>query len=335
VKYSKRTPPLLFSKEPDATWTVDRQAVENEFPELLDVPKNLKAFTPVESDIRRYRFVTFHQSFCYEDFVEGIKPVVRTDAEGEDVGKGQGEIKYTIKPGVFRELADEARKDPSNKYALFIDEINRGNVANIFGELITFIEEDKRLDADGDLERSPWTATLPYSRQRFGVPRNLHIIGTMNTADRSIEALDTALRRRFSFVPTYPNPELLRGYQPDGFGVNLESLLKAINERLEVVLDRDHTIGHSYFMSLKAVPDPLAELQRVFANSILPLLQEYFYGNPSRIGMILGSTFVRKSGAPAKLAKGDWDTSDAEEKEVYEIAPQDKWNLAAFQSIYA
>jgi 5-methylcytosine-specific restriction endonuclease McrBC GTP-binding regulatory subunit McrB len=239
-----------------------------------------------------------------------------------------------MKKGVFRELAEQARKDPSNRYALFIDEINRGNVANIFGELITLIEEDKRLDADGDLERSAWTVTLPYSRQRFGVPKNLYIIGTMNTADRSIEALDTALRRRFSFVPTYPKPGLLQQYQPDGFGVELESLLKTINERLELLLDKDHTIGHSYLMAVKDSPDPLVGLQKVFANGILPLLQEYFFGNPSRIGMVLGPAFVSKRVASAKLLTGGWDSDDAEPKEVYDITPQDKWDLAAFQSIY-
>jgi hypothetical protein len=336
VKYGQRSPPLFFAKDADSMWTLDRQMLENEFPDLVDVPRKLKSFTPVESEVRRYRFVTFHQSFSYEDFVEGIKPIVRSDAAvGDDVSKDGGEIAYVIKRGVFRELAEEARKDPSHGYALFIDEINRGNVANIFGELITLIEEDKRLDAEGDLDRSAWTVTLPYSRQRFGVPRNLRIIGTMNTADRSIEALDTALRRRFLFVPTYPKPDLLRQYQPDGFGVDLLSLLKTVNERLEVVLDRDHTIGHSYLMAVKNSPDPLEGLRQVFASAILPLLQEYFYGNPARIGMVLGSAFVRKRTAPAKLAKGDWDTGDAEEKEVYEISPQKEWTLSAFQSIYA
>jgi hypothetical protein len=337
VNYSQRSSPLIFSKEPDSMWTLDRQAVENEFPELLEVPKKIKEFTPIQSEIRRYRFVTFHQSFCYEDFVEGIKPVVRMDASDDDESDdGRGDIAYTVKKGVFQELVEEARKDPSHEYALFIDEINRGNVANIFGELITFIEEDKRLDASGNLEAgSSWTATLPYSRRRFGVPNNLYVIGTMNTADRSIEALDTALRRRFSFIPTYPKPALLRDYQPHGFGVNLESLLRTINDRLEMLLDRDHTIGHSYLMSLKDAPDPLAKLQRVFANNILPLLQEYFYGNPARIGMVLGSAFVTKRGASAKLAKGDWDTSEAEEKEIYDITPQEEWTLSVFQSVYA
>jgi hypothetical protein len=336
VKYGQRSPPLFFAKDADSMWTLDRQMLENEFPDLVDVPRKLKSFTPVESEVRRYRFVTFHQSFSYEDFVEGIKPIVRSDADvGEVVSKDGGEIAYVIKRGVFRELAEEARKDPSHGYALFIDEINRGNVANIFGELITLIEEDKRLDAGGNLDLSGWTVTLPYSRQRFGVPRNLFIIGTMNTADRSIEALDTALRRRFSFIPTYPKPDLLRQYQPDGFGVDLVSLLKTVNERLEVVLDRDHTIGHSYLMAVKDSPDPLEGLRQVFASAILPLLQEYFYGNPARIGMVLGSAFVRKRTAPATLAKGDWDTGDAEEKEVYEISPQKEWTLSAFQSIYA
>lgn len=283
----------------------------------------------------RYKFVTFHQSFCYEDFVEGIKPVVLASGEkvkGEEIS---GNIGYSIKPGVFRELAEEARKDPSNRYALFIDEINRGNVASIFGELITLIEKDKRLNDDGDLEKSDWTATLPYSRQLFGVPKNLFIIGTMNTADRSIEALDTALRRRFLFIPTYPRPKLLQDFQPAGFGVNLESLLTAINERLEILLDRDHTIGHSHLMCLKDASDPLSELKMVFANSIIPLLQEFFYGNPSRIGMILGSAFVKKRNAAIELKKIGGDVDDFDLKDVYDITPHDGWDLKAFQSIYA
>lgn len=332
VRYNQRTAPLVFSKDDNALWDLDRQVIELEFPELVKVSESLKSFSPVEFEFKRYRFVTFHQSFCYEDFVEGIKPILSEETANQE----SEQIAYTIKPGIFRILAEEARSNPIEKYALFIDEINRGNVANIFGELITFIEKDKRLNEDGDLKASTWKVDhLPYSRAPFGVPQNLYIIGTMNTADRSIEALDSALRRRFSFIPVYPKAELLKDRQPVNFDVDLEKLLKAINERLEILLDRDHTVGHSFFWDIKDSADPLFVLRKIFANSIIPQFQEYFYDNPTRIGMVLGPNFVRsKPSAESKLAVGEWDPDDAEEKGTYEIVPQEEWTLEAFKSIY-
>ena len=168
-------------------------------------------------------------------------------------------------------------------YVLIIDEINRGNVSQIFGELITLIEEDKRLGKDEALE-----VILPYSKEKFGVPSNLHIIGTMNTADRSVEALDTALRRRFSFVEMMPEYEALNKIQFDDF--HLGELLKTINSRIEALLDRDHTIGHSYFINIE--PNDTEALKEAFANKIIPLLQEYFYHDYEKIALILGEGFV-------------------------------------------
>ena len=168
-------------------------------------------------------------------------------------------------------------------YVLIIDEINRGNVSQIFGELITLIEEDKRLGKNEALE-----VILPYSKEKFGVPSNLHIIGTMNTADRSVEALDTALRRRFSFVEMMPEYEELNKIQFDDF--HLGELLKTINSRIEALLDRDHTIGHSYFINIK--PNDTEALKEAFANKIIPLLQEYFYHDYEKIALILGEGFV-------------------------------------------
>lgn len=151
------------------------------------------------------------------------------------------------------------------KYVLIIDEINRGNVSQIFGELITLIEESKRLDADESLE-----VKLPYSKKEFGVPSNLYIIGTMNTADRSVEALDTALRRRFTFEEMLPKPFLLKDKNIGT--VNLEEVLTIINKRIEVLLDRDHTIGHSYFMNVKNEND----LRNTFKNNIIPITTRVF-----------------------------------------------------------
>lgn len=168
-------------------------------------------------------------------------------------------------------------------YVLIIDEINRGNVSQIFGELITLIEEDKRLGKNEALE-----VILPYSKEKFGVPSNLHIIGTMNTADRSVEALDTALRRRFSFVEMMPEYESLNKIQFDDF--HLGELLKTINSRIEALLDRDHTIGHSYFINIK--PNDTEALKEAFTNKIIPLLQEYFYHDYEKLALILGEGFV-------------------------------------------
>lgn len=172
-------------------------------------------------------------------------------------------------------------ENEKNKYVLIIDEINRGNVSQIFGELITLIEDDKRLGKDEEIK-----VTLTYSKKEFGVPPNLYIIGTMNTADRSVEALDTALRRRFSFVEMPPKPELLKST-----AIDLQTLLKTINKRIEKLLDKDHLIGHSYFINVNS----WAELQEGFANKILPLMQEYFYGDYAKIGLVLGKDFFEES----------------------------------------
>jgi 5-methylcytosine-specific restriction protein B len=167
-------------------------------------------------------------------------------------------------------------------YFLIIDEINRGNVSAIFGELITLIEEDKRFGSKNQL-----FITLPYSREEFILPPNLYIIGTMNTADRSVEALDTALRRRFSFVEMLPDPSKLQGKIIDG--VDLKLLLETMNERIEVLVDRDHTIGHAFLINIKSID----ELRNAFANKIIPLLQEYFYGNYRKMEMVIGSDFFK------------------------------------------
>jgi len=168
---------------------------------------------------------------------------------------------------------------------LIIDEINRGNVSQIFGELITLLEEDKRLGKSEALE-----VTLPYSKEKFGVPPNLYIVGTMNTADRSVESLDTALRRRFSFTEMMPEYDDLIEIQFKEF--NLGDLLKVINDRIEVLLNRDHTIGHSYFIKIRK--NDHEGLRITFKNNIIPLLQEYFYGDYEKIGLIIGKDFFEE-----------------------------------------
>jgi|GEM_PF-1033128 len=180
----------------------------------------------------------------------------------------------------------EDNEEADKRFVLIIDEINRGNIPSIFGELITLLEPDKR---EGGKEAT--SVTLPYSKKPFKVPSNLFVIGTMNTADRSVEALDVALRRRFNFIPTYPEP--IKITQPDKFEVNLSKMLQVINDRIEYLIDRDHTIGHSYFMDISESDDPELELKKIFSKKVLPLLEEYFYGQRDKIGLVLGEDFVK------------------------------------------
>lgn len=207
-------------------------------------------------------------------------------------------------------------------HVLIIDEINRGNVSQIFGELITLIEPDKRSGMKEALE-----VTLPYSKEKFSVPPNLYIIGTMNTADRSVEALDTALRRRFSFLEMTPDYSLLAGQEEQG--IDLASLLKTINQRIEGLLDKDHAIGHSYFL---LVANNESSLKAVFFEEIIPLLQEYFYGNFGRIELVLGRGFVKSSPVTQSVfAKPSPDNDEFNDHVLYTLVRRDEMDEAAFQ----
>ncbi|MFZ2922392.1 MAG: AAA family ATPase [Desulfosalsimonadaceae bacterium] len=234
---------------------------------------------------KRYEFVTFHQSYSYEEFVEGIRPVMGETEDNKD------NICYEIKRGIFKQIALRATKQPDKAYAIFIDEINRGNISKIFGELITLIELDKRIKPDG----SGLKIRLPYSQEEFGVPVNLSIIGAMNTADRSIAFIDTALRRRFAFVEMMPDAELIRKTIGGDLGSMVADLLTNINDRIEFLYDRDHRIGHSYFLNIKNYLD----LKTVFLRHVIPLLQEYFYGDWGKICLVLGCPYS-EDGTPYK-----------------------------------
>ena len=166
------------------------------------------------SDSGQVAMVTFHQNFAYEDFIEGIRPAL-----GDEIGD---QIRYKLHDGIFKKIARAAEKDSDKQFVLIIDEINRGNIAKIFGELITLIEDSRRLGAEDEIK-----VTLPYSQTPFGVPKNLYLIGTMNTADRSIQLLDTALRRRFIFIEMMPEPEH-QGISTDVDGVNCQKMLRAM-----------------------------------------------------------------------------------------------------------
>jgi 5-methylcytosine-specific restriction protein B len=169
----------------------------------------------------------------------------------------------------------------NNVFIMCIDEINRANISSVFGDLITLIESNKRLGSQEEM-----SAILPYSKEKFGVPLNLQIIGTMNTADRSITLLDSALRRRFHFDEILPNPDVLDGIVIDGIVV--KELLKKINKRIVYFLGKDQSIGHSYFLGLNNSTNPKRELLSIFWNNVIPLLEEYFYNDTSKIRLVLG-----------------------------------------------
>ena len=216
--------------------------------------------------------------------------------------------------------------EPKN-HVLIIDEINRGNVSAIFGELITLLEEDKR---KGNPEHTE--VKLPYSGKDFSVPNNVYIIGTMNTADRSVEALDTALRRRFSFVEMQPDPEILSDEKYEKYkDVDLSKLLETINQRIEMLIDKDHQIGHSYFIGI----ENLGDLKRTFKDKIIPLLEEYFYGDFGKIGLVLGEKFIEQTKYAEKVfAKFTYEEDFLEDKKIYHITPSKDWDDEAFKSIY-
>jgi 5-methylcytosine-specific restriction endonuclease McrBC GTP-binding regulatory subunit McrB len=301
----------------------------------------------IEKNVANFSLISFHQSFSYEDFIEGIKP----DLENNNEEEKNSEISYSIQDGVFKIACDKAANiagyedlldcindtkenrqqtfKNAKPFYLLIDEINRGNVSSIFGELITLIENDKRLGGANEL-----ILDLPYSKKSFSVPANLHIIGTMNTADRSVEALDTALRRRFSFTEVAPNSELLKGKKVEE--VELKKLLETINDRIELLIDKDHKIGHSYFLNIETLED----LKQTFKNKVIPLLEEYFFGDYGKIGLVLGSAFIELKEDKAKVAfaknfiKVYEEAESLREKAVYTFIDENNWEASSFISIY-
>jgi mcrB domain protein len=240
------------------------------------------------------KFITFHQSYGYEDFIEGIRPYL--DDKSKD-------LKYILHSGIFKDICNKAKNDRQNNYVLIIDEINRGNISKIFGELISLIEASKREGSKEKLE-----VILPYSKESFTIPKNLYILGTMNTADRSIALLDIALRRRFYFIEMMPRYDIFKDIKINDIDLGL--LLSTINERIEFLLDREHTIGHSYFLNISSFED----LTSVFKNSIMPLLTEYFYDDFEKIKLVLGDNDFISSKNISINVKGS-----NQKKYVYEI----------------
>lgn len=230
---------------------------------------------------------------------------------------------------LFKEREQDYKVDnnPSEKpelkpYIIIIDEINRGNVSKIFGELITLIEASKRIGEKEELK-----VTLPYSGEKFGVPKNVYIIGTMNTADRSITSLDTALRRRFEFIEMMPDVSKL---SMDCEGINLQELLKAINTRIEYLLDREKTIGHAFFIGVENLND----LKKVFQNKIIPLLQEYFYNDYALIDAVLNKNDMLEISVENKDYLKNMTEFIESDKIVYKFSDSNNWSKDTFIKIY-
>lgn len=294
----------------------NREAILNQYKELVDKGQ--------------VAFCTFHQSYGYEEFIEGLK----SDGKGNFVTE-DGILKRIAYNAAYEGLKDEYKEDEvsyddkklkvnnyinkekafkeAKKFVLIIDEINRGNISKIFGELITLLEEDKRIGTSNQI-----VANLPYTKEKFSLPNNLYIIGTMNTSDKSIAQIDIALRRRFIFEEMMPNYDIL----DETDGIELDRLLNTINERVEFLLDRDHLIGHAYFVNCKSASDVI----NVIVNKVVPLLQEYFYGDNEKVGMILGGIgsskhdkyiVYREEKSASKIFKGFRNIGDIGSKEFF------------------
>jgi 5-methylcytosine-specific restriction protein B len=397
-----------------------------ELDELYPDRAELKKIFDHYKEIGQIKFITFHQSFSYEDFVEGIR------AEANDKG-----LSYDVKPGLFKELCDDARIEYEAKrsnsiqiedesinqaierlirkakekklvfhtkagkeirvfanqqgtlfaltqkdidislslrhirnylklqneeiidqksyewaiakalraelkasasayakpkpYVLIIDEINRGNISRIFGELITLIEDSKRQGNDEEL-----STILPYSKEEFSIPNNLYIIGTMNSSGRSLTGLDVALRRRFEFIEMPPRPELLKNDEGEDLeidGLNIVKLLTVMNQRIEILLDRDHCIGHANFIPLIVEPK-IEKLAKIFQQKIIPQLQEYFFDDWEKIDAVLnGNGMLHKKYDPSSQNRLFKDQSLIN-RSIWEIKPEAFNDVKNYIAIY-
>lgn len=227
--------------------------------------------------------VTFHPSYTYEDFIEGFRPD----------GSGTGGLSLALEDGLFKRVCRAAHANPGRPYLLLIDEINRGNVAKIMGELLTLLERDKR----------GLSLTLPQSKETFSVPPNVYLLGTMNTADRSIKLLDAALRRRFAFIECMPDSELLHGAAVGELA--LDDFLDGLNQRIARFEGREKQVGHSYRLVDGQAVDEVEEFAARFREEILPLLQEYCYDDYAMLAKFIGTELVDAEAGTLDAAKVD------------------------------
>lgn len=335
VAYKGRREPAIFDKTADSEWFLVESQLE-QVDELLSLYAELKQGPKSAEAIQRFAVVTFHQSYGYEEFIEGIR--ARSDESGN--------ISYPIEPGIFMRLCQRANADPAHRYAIFIDGINRGNISKIFGELISLIEVDKRAGMSNAM-----SLQLSYSGDHFSVPANVDIIGAMNTADRSLALMDTALRRRFDFVEMMPDLSLLSGTKVKG--IELEPLLEKINSRIEALYDREHSLGHAFFMPVKNALDAgdeetaFKQLKIAFQKKIIPLLQEYFFDDWNKIRLVLADNQKQDDSLQFVIEKtDDLDTlfgnnhglrRHDQQSTAYELEAFDQeiWNMPqAYRSIY-
>lgn len=261
--------PMRFRNQGTLFALTDNEA-EYVFGLLAEANPELPPFDRGEDAVAPLTRLTFHPAYGYEDFIEGFRPTPTST----------GQLDLRLTPGIFKRVCRAAQVDSSHDYVVLIDEINRGNIPKILGELITLLELDKRGD----------TVILPQSGESFTVPPNLFVLGTMNTADRSIRLLDAALRRRFAFIELMPQPELLKGVNIGGLA--LDKFLTELNLRIARYENREKQIGHSYFLENGRPITTAEDFARIFRQEVLPLLQEFAYDDFGELKKYLGPLLV-------------------------------------------